>query len=82
MQNGHFHSRKHTSTRWNEKNCKPQCVACNMFRQGEQFKFGNKLIAEYGQDAIDGIIQLSKTSVKYSREDLKELIEEYKEKLA
>ena len=25
MHNGHFQSRKHTSTRWHENNCRPQC---------------------------------------------------------
>tara|TARA_R110000744_G_scaffold315493_1_gene422352 strand:- start:967 stop:1365 length:399 start_codon:yes stop_codon:yes gene_type:complete len=82
MQNGHFQSRKHTSTRWHEMNCKPQCVACNMFRQGEQYKFGNKLQAEYGQYTIDELINLSKSSVKYTKHELALLIEEYKEKLA
>jgi len=81
MQCGHFQSRRHTSTRWHEQNCKPQCVACNMFRQGEQYKFGQKLISEYGQDTVDGVIQLSKSSVKYSKHELVELITEYKEKL-
>lgn len=81
MQNGHFQSRRHTSTRWHLQNCKPQCVACNMYRQGEQYKFGNKLVSEYGQEAIDELIILSKSSVKYSRIELAELIKEYKEKL-
>ena len=26
MQNGHFQSRKHLATRWDEENCQPQCV--------------------------------------------------------
>ena len=81
MQNGHFQSRRHTSTRWHLQNCKPQCVACNMYRQGEQYKFGNKLVSEYGQEAIDELIILSKSSVKYSRIELTELIKEYKAKL-
>ena len=38
MQAGHFMSRKHYSTRWDERNVKPQCAGCNVFRYGEQFK--------------------------------------------
>ena len=33
MQNGHFQSRKHLSTRWSETNCQVQCVGCNMCAQ-------------------------------------------------
>ena len=29
MQAGHFMSRKHTITRWDEQNVKPQCYTCN-----------------------------------------------------
>ena len=43
LQCGHFQSRKHYSTRWNEDNCQVQCVGCNMFKGGEQYKFGMKL---------------------------------------
>ena len=39
MQCGHFQSRSHLSTRFDEVNCQPQCVGCNMFKQGEQYKF-------------------------------------------
>ena len=39
MQCGHFQSRRHHATRWNEQNCQVQCVKCNMFEQGEQWKF-------------------------------------------
>ena len=42
LQNGHFQSRRHHYTRWNEQNCQVQCVKCNMFEQGEQYKFGLK----------------------------------------
>jgi len=81
MQCGHFQSRRHTSTRWHEQNCKPQCVACNMFRQGEQYMFGQKLIADYGRETVDDLVKLSKSSLKYSKQELIELIKEYKEKL-
>ena len=30
LQNGHFQSRRHNSTRWDLKNCQVQCVKCNM----------------------------------------------------
>lgn len=83
MQAGHFQSRRHTSTRWDTEygNVKPQCVKCNMFAQGEQYLFGQKLKAEIGEQAVDELIALSRKSVKYSKADLEYLIEVYKEKL-
>ncbi|RUA15245.1 MAG: recombinase, partial [Flavobacteriia bacterium] len=53
MQNGHFQSRKHMSTRFDEENCQVQCIKCNMFSQGEQFKFGIHLDAKYGEGTAE-----------------------------
>ena len=49
QQAGHFQSRSHHSTRWDEVNVQVQCVKCNMFRQGEQYKFGLYLDERYGK---------------------------------
>ena len=43
QQAGHFQSRRHHSTRWDEKNVQVQCKSCNIFKSGEQYKFGNYL---------------------------------------
>jgi len=81
MHNGHFQSRKHTSTRWHEQNCRPQCPKCNLFCEGEKWIYGNKLVAELGRDMVDDIVALSHKSVKYSKSDLQYLIEIYKQKV-
>ena len=47
LQNGHFQSRKHYSTRWHELNCQVQCAGCNVFRYGEQYKFALNLDNTY-----------------------------------
>lgn len=46
LQNGHFISRSYLATRFNEDNCRPQCVGCNVFGGGRQVVFGSKLEAE------------------------------------
>tara|TARA_R100000655_G_scaffold68955_1_gene107198 strand:+ start:205 stop:588 length:384 start_codon:yes stop_codon:yes gene_type:complete len=81
MQCGHFQSRRHYATRWLSDNCRVQCVKCNMFEQGQQFIFGNKLKAEIGEDKFDEVIQLSKTSVKRTKQDYEDLIKYYKDEL-
>jgi len=78
MQAGHFMSRRHRATRWHEDNVQVQCVKCNMFGQGEQFKFGKWM----GDEKANELIQLSSQVVKLSDYEMQELIELYKRKLA
>ena len=81
MQNGHMQSRKHTSTRWHENNCRPQCVKCNIYSEGEKIRSYRRLCSEIGVEKVDDIIQLSNKTVKYSKLDIQYLIEIYKDKL-
>ena len=78
MQNGHFQSRGFLSTRFNEKNCQPQCVGCNMFKQGEQFRFAMNLDAKYGEGTAQELEYLARTIVKFTRVDYEEKIAYYK----
>jgi len=77
IQAGHFMSRKHYSTRWNENNVKPQCVGCNMFKSGEQYKYslflGNKL--------SNDLYLKSKELVKFTSQDIQDMIDNYNSKL-
>ena len=82
LQAGHFQSRKHYSTRWNETNVQVQCVGCNVYRYGEQYKFGSLLDIKYGKGTADKLYQKAKGVVKLSTQDLEFLIKYYKEKVA
>lgn len=82
LQCGHFMSRKHYSTRWDEKNCQVQCAGCNVFRWGEQFKFGRNLDVKLGKGTADSLEQKSRQILKYNNIELIELIEHYKKKVA
>jgi len=78
MQCGHFQSRRHHATRWNEQNCQIQCIKCNMYQQGEQFRFGLGLDAKYGEGTAEELEFLSKFSIKLTRVDYEEKISYYK----
>ena len=82
LQCGHFMSRKHYSTRWSETNCQVQCAGCNVFRYGEQYKFGRNLDIEFGNGTADELHQLSRQIVKYDNQDLMEMIKHYEKKIA
>lgn len=81
QQAGHFQSRSHHSTRWDEVNVQIQCVKCNMFRQGEQYKFGLYLDDRFGDGTAEELENRAKTIVKLNRVDYEEAIERYKQKI-
>ena len=78
MQNGHFQSRSFLATRFDEENCQPQCVGCNMFKQGEQYKFALNLDSKYGEGKAEELEILAKSVVKFSRCDYEDNIRYYK----
>lgn len=82
LQCGHFMSRKHYSTRWDETNCQVQCAGCNVFRYGEQYKFGRNLDIELGVGTADSLETKSRQIMKYSNVEILELINHYKKKVA
>lgn len=77
QQAGHFISRKHYATRWDEDNVQVQCVSCNVYRYGEQYLFSKYL----GETLSDELISKSRLIVKFSDIELLEMIEHYKEKV-
>ena len=76
---GHFQSRKHYATRWDEVNVQVQCPKCNLFGQGEQFKFGLRLDKEYGEGTAEQLEQKARNTVKLSNDDLNEMILKYEQ---
>ena len=81
MQAGHFMSRKHTITRWDERNVKPQCYTCNCHYYGRQYEFGLALNKEYGEGTSEELLITSKQTQKNNTNDLQDLIELYTNKL-
>lgn len=81
MQNGHFITRSKYATRWDEENCGVQCIGCNMFKQGEQYKFSIYIDQKHYAGKADEILLKSNQTVKYTDQDLIELINTFKLKL-
>jgi len=81
MHAGHFMSRKHHATRWNEENVQVQCPRCNLFGQGEQYTFGKLLDVRIGEGKSEELQELSRTTVKYMRFEYEDMIKHYKEKV-
>jgi hypothetical protein len=77
LQAGHFMSRKHYATRWDEDNVEVQCMGCNVYRYGEQYLFSKHL----GKTKSDDLLVKSRAIKKFSDFDLLELIDIYEQKV-
>lgn len=78
LQCGHFRPRRYLNTRWHAFNAWPQCGTCNVDKHGNLEKYEAKLIAFYGQDAVDGIYELSTGLEKITEEYIRNIIKKYK----
>ena len=66
------------STRFAEDNCRPQCVACNMFNQGNIQMYRRGLIKEIGEQRVDLIeARARQETCKRSAFEYQELIKHY-----
>ena len=79
MQNGHFQSRKHMATRFDEENCQVQCLKCNIFDSGQQYLFSLRLDEKYGEGTAEELEFLARTTLKISRVEYEEQISYYKQ---
>ena len=73
MQNGHLVSRYYLNTRFDERNCRPQCYTCNMYRNGMIPDFSQRLEKELGEG-------ITKELYKEANKIIKDF--PYKEKIA
>jgi len=78
LQNGHFQSRRHYSTRFDEVNCQVQCAGCNVFKYGEQFIFGQNLDIKFGEGTARRLHIKAQQILKISDKEIIEMIKRYK----
>tara|TARA_R110000764_G_scaffold23181_1_gene56915 strand:- start:42 stop:431 length:390 start_codon:yes stop_codon:yes gene_type:complete len=78
LQNGHFQSRRHYTTRWDEVNCQVQCAGCNVFKFGEQFIFGQNLDHKYSEGTARRLHIKAQKTLKISNIEIQDLIKHYK----
>lgn len=53
LQCGHFVARNYLATRFDEDNCRPQCVGCNIWGNGKPLDFEEHLVREIGKKRVD-----------------------------
>ena len=82
MQNGHYISRGHMATRWDESNCRPQCVGCNVFKNGNYVEYAHRLLQEIGEEGLNALMEKKKLIRQWTIKELEEKIAYYKSCIA
>lgn len=78
MQNGHYVSRTHMNTRYDETNNHCQCPGCNIFKHGNMDVYAINLIKKYGVDILEELNKKKNTIRKWSVVEMLSEIERYK----
>ena len=81
LQCGHYVSRRYFATRWEPKNCKPQCVKCNIYSEGKKDTFGIKLMEDYGKDHLFWLEAKKHNEMKMFPFEYQLLIKDFQTKL-
>ncbi len=81
LQCGHFQSRTHYTTRWDELNVGVQCISCNIFKNGQQYLFSRYLDKHYGEGTSNELFLKSQTLGKFTTNEIEEMIKKYKDLL-
>lgn len=78
---GHYFSAgTHTNVRFDEMNVHLQCEHCNTFLSGNLIEYGIHLENKIGADEFTMLRERAYITRKYTKDELKELIEVYKAK--
>ena len=78
---GHCLSRQFRATRYNPENLSSQCPACNLYRQGEQYAFGQYINSFHGEGTMEKLIKLSKSNIKIGLPERESLYKIYEDAL-
>jgi len=80
LQCGHYIKRSDTLLRWDSRNGKPQCPNCNCNMHGNMEEYTKRLNEEH-PGLPEQLREESREIYKYSREELKQLLIDYRAKL-
>ena len=86
LQAGHYYAVKgYDGLRYNEDNVHGECAGCNCFDESHLIGYGGYLILRIGLDRLTALgkaaAEYKKHGYKWSRSDLEEIIDKYREKI-
>ena len=78
---GHFVAGRTNAVLFDERIVKPQCPRCNIFLGGNYAAYTLRMLDDHGREKVDEFLALKHQTVKFTRTDLEEKIQHYKQKL-
>lgn len=81
LQCGHYHSRIHMNTRFDERNCNAECISCNIYSADHLIGYRKNLIKKIGEKEVDMLDVRAHQSKSFSLFELQMLIEHYEEEV-
>ena len=79
---GHYmNANNHWAVRFDERNVWAQCVNCNQHKHGNLIEYRSFLVKHHGEKWVQQLEQDAKKTRKFTIEELKEIIKEYKQKI-
>jgi hypothetical protein len=79
---GHFfNANNHWNVRFSELNCHLQCEHCNTYLSGNLIEYQRNLINKIGIENYNELEAEARKTRKFTKDDLKEIIKEYKLKI-
>lgn len=79
---GHGIRRKHNATLYHEMNLGLQCKGCNQVKDGMEEEFAKATDERYGPGTWDNLKALSRTTKRFSVQELEEMLEHYTTEVA
>lgn len=81
MDCGHFYSRTHMATRYDEDNCNAECKFCNRFSADHLIAYQTNLIRKIGISRFDKLGLKAKSTCHWLDSELEERIKYYSQKV-
>ena len=79
---GHFISRRHMATKYDEQNVHAQARGDNRFRSGEQLLYAKAIDKKYGKGTADRILARSRGTRKFEQFEIDALTKHYQAEAA
>ncbi len=74
---GHYHSRMHMATRYDEDNCHAECRYCNRMSADHIIKYERNLVRKIGQHRVDLLMVKASSTKHYLDCELEQMIKYY-----
>ncbi|NCC19167.1 MAG: hypothetical protein EOM29_09540 [Bacteroidia bacterium] len=81
LQCGHFISRSSNKLRFDERNARVQCFACNCLKSGNYIEYTLRLIEEKGKAFVDRLKKEGKEECRLSEKDLEDICNKLQSKI-